>query len=611
MTILRWSGLIIALVMAVVAPFFISSFVTSILTTSLVFAIFAVSLNIILGHGGLVSLGHAVFFGVGAYTVGLLVQQNFNHIALCILAGIAVSMVFALVMGPVILRTREIYFLMVTLAIGEVFRNIAISWRSLTSGDDGISGVNAGVIAGIDFSEGRNFYFLALGALVLTLITTRMLMEAPFGHALRALRDNRSRMSVLGVRPLSVQLTAFVIAAGLAGFAGGLFAYEKAFVSPDLFSVHTSAQALLMVVVGGAGSLFGPVIGAFVVEIIRGIGSIYTDRWQTVLGLLAVLVALVSPKVLMAGMWSMARPSFWKRPEPAVAPSIIIRQPTPLSCQKPTAGKPVAGNSDIKTPQPALQKRDFTSTDGEAILRVDSIAKRFGGLSVLTSISMSVAPGERRGLIGPNGAGKTTFLNILSGIEQPTAGRVFFQSDDVTAIPSYGRAQRGVGRTFQIGNLFNDCTVRENIALSLVARDGYSLRFGRPLHHYSELQRETEGLLEKWNLSAVAHVPVKLLSYGQRRVVEIVLALATKPKLLLLDEPAAGLSGAETKVIIETIGSLDPDLTILIVEHDMDLIFSVCDRVTVIANGKVLAEGAGDEVRRSQLVIDAYLGMPL
>ena len=290
MRVLAWVvGCSLAIAVAIAVPFVVSSFVTGILTTALVFAIFAVSLNIILGHGGLVSLGHAVFLGLGAYTVGLLVQQGFNHLLLCLLAGVIVSMLVAALIGPIILRTREIYFLMVTLAVGEVLRNIAISWRSFTSGDDGISGLNAGVIFGIDFSDGRNFYFLALGFLVITLILTAMLMSAPFGHALRALRDNRNRMSVLGVRPLSVQLTAFVIAGGLAGLAGGLFAYEKAFVSPTIFSVESSAQALLMVVVGGAGNLFGPVIGAFAVEGIRGIGSIYTDRWQTVLGVLAVV----------------------------------------------------------------------------------------------------------------------------------------------------------------------------------------------------------------------------------------------------------------------------------------------------------------------------------
>jgi branched-chain amino acid transport system permease protein len=594
------AGCAAALALAVVAPFFLSTFVVGILATSLVLAIFATSLNIILGHGGLVSLGHAVFLGIGAYTVGLLVQKGFNYLPLCILAGTALSMIVAALIGPVVLRTREVYFLMVTLAIGEVLRNLAINWRSLTSGDDGISGLNAGIIAGIDFSDGRNFYFLSLGSLVLTLLLTTMLMNAPFGYALRAQRDNRSRLSVLGVRPYAVQFTAYVIAAGIAGFAGGLFAYEKAFVSPTVFSVEFSAQALLMVVMGGAGTLFGPLVGSLVVEGVRGLGSLHTDRWQTVLGLLAVIVALLSPQVLRAGLLSYLWPGFLRR-----------RQPTPEPRHGSVSEQPVQSLRQVAVPQ---IKRTRAADNGESqspILRVEDIAKSFGGLSVLNGVSFSVNAGERRGLIGPNGAGKTTLLNILSGVITPTSGTVQYALEDITALPVHTRALRGIGRTFQIGNLFNDCTVRQNVELALVARDRYSLRFGRPLDHYSGLKDEAQELLDKWGLQDVADLFIKSLSYGQRRIIEIVVALAGKPKLLLLDEPAAGLSGAETKAIIETISSLDPDLTILIIEHDMDLIFSLCDRVTVIANGKVLAEGPGDTVRRNPLVIDAYLGMPL
>jgi branched-chain amino acid transport system ATP-binding protein len=249
--------------------------------------------------------------------------------------------------------------------------------------------------------------------------------------------------------------------------------------------------------------------------------------------------------------------------------------------------------------------------DERALLTAHGIVKRFGGLTVLDEISLSLAAGERRGLIGPNGAGKTTFLNILSNIEEPTAGHLEYEGKDITSQPPFRRAQIGIGRTFQIGNLFNESTVRDNILLALLAREGFALRYGRSLSRYTALQQEADELLEKWNLADIAARPVKLLAYGRRRVVEIVLALATRPRLLLLDEPAAGLTGAETKTIIETIGALDPSLSILIVEHDMDLIFSVCDRITVIANGQILAEGDRSEIRRNKQVIDAYLGMPL
>lgn len=589
-----------ALAIAVAAPFFMSSFVTGLFTTSLIFAIFAVSLNIILGHGGLASLGHAMFFGTGGYAVALLVQHGFDNPLLCIFAGVAASIVAAALIGPIVLRTREFYFLMVTLAIAEILRNLAISWRSLTSGDDGISGLNPGVFAGVDFSDGRNFYFLSLGSLVVTLLFVAMITNAPFGHVLRALRDNRSRMSVLGVRPISVQLSAFMIAAGIAGFAGGLFAYQKEFVSPTIFSVESSAQALLMVMMGGTGTLFGPVIGAFLVEGIRGIASIYTDRWQSLLGLLTVIVALTSPRVLRGGLFSHAWQILAGRDRQAGA---FGTQSTQRSTN---AIKP---HVQLAAVQPRLPPASAVTQN--PILRVDNLVKRYGGLSVLTGISLSINAGERRGLIGPNGAGKTTLLNMLSGIVAPTSGSIHYAAENITTLPVYARAMRGIGRTFQIGNLFNECTVRRNLELALIARNRYGLRFAQPLVHYSALREEAQTLLDTWQLRDVADVLVGTLSYGQRRIIEIVVALAAKPKLLLLDEPAAGLSGTETKAIIETVSSLDPEITILVIEHDMDLIFSLCDRVTVLANGKVLADGPGDEVRRDPAVIDAYLGMPL
>ena len=588
-----------ALLASLLAPSLLSNFATGIVATAFIFAIFALSLNLILGHAGLPSLGHAVFLGIGAYTVALLIKNGVTHnFVLCTLSGIGASALTALVIGPVLLRTRTVYFLMATLAIGEVFRNVAISWRSVTGGDDGLSGIDPGIVGGIDLGKTHNFYYLTLVSLLVVMALMAMLTSAPFGHALRALRDNRSRMAVLGVNPLSVELTAFVISAGLAGFAGVLLAYEKAFVYPTLFSVETSARVLLMVVLGGAGTLVGPVAGALLVEFIRGIGSVYTDRWQTILGLLAVIVALNSRELLLGGILSLVAHARAKDP----------------TGQRPvfeTKADVLAPASPVVVPSAPIALDRATCSTEHVLIKADNIVKRFGGLSVLNGVSLAIGPGERRGLIGPNGAGKTTFLNILSSTLPPTAGRIFYGGKDITALPEFRRARLGIGRTFQVANLFNDCTVHENLMLALVARQKYGLRMTRPLDRYADIQREVAAMLEKWNVRKIANVKVKLLSYGERRVIEIVLALATKPQLLLLDEPAAGLTSAETKRIIETISSLDPTLSIIIVDHNMDLIFSICDQVTVFANGQVLAEGVGDKVRRDKLVMEAYLGMPL
>jgi ABC-type branched-subunit amino acid transport system ATPase component/ABC-type branched-subunit amino acid transport system permease subunit len=588
-----WLGGVVILIAGLLAPPLLSTFALTILTTAVIFAIFALSLDLILGHAGLPSLGHAVFLGLGAYTVGLLVKHGFNAFILCVLAGVAVSTAVALLLGPVLLRTRTVYFLMATLAIGEVLRNVAISWRSVTGGDDGLSGIDPGSVLGFELGNARTFYFLTVACLVATLIVMAVLTNSPFGYTLRALRDNRSRMAVLGVNPLAVEVTAFVISAALASFAGILLAYQKEFVYPNMFSVETSARALLMVVMGGTGTLFGPVIGAFLVEYIRGIGSVYTDRWQTILGLLAVIVALNSREFMLARIGSLFRPRV------SIGPS-----KTDFSTRPPTRhGAPTL--SPVRPPAichgPAIPQK--------ALISAENISKNFGGLSVLSDISFAVAAGERRGIIGPNGAGKTTFLNILSSTLAPTAGRILYGAKDITSMPPYSRARLGIGRTFQIANLFNACTVSENLTLALVAREKYGLRLGWPLSRYAHLRDEADDLVNKWKLGDVASLKVNQLSYGQRRVLEIVLALATRPQLLLLDEPAAGLSGGETKLIIDTISALDPELALVVVDHDMDLIFSICDRITVFASGRVLAEGTGDQIRRDEAVIAAYLGM--
>jgi branched-chain amino acid transport system ATP-binding protein len=569
---------IVALVAAVAIPLCVSSFTLTIATTALVYAIFAVSLNLILGHGGLPSLGHAAFFGAGAYAVALLTRYGVTDFLIAVGSAIAGSALLGAIVGPILLRTRATYFLMASLAVGEVMRNLAMSWRSVTNGDDGISSLTLPNY----LADPRVFYFFILGALVASVALVGMLIRAPFGHTLHAVRDNRSRAAVLGIRPSTVELTAFVISAAMAGLAGAMFAYAKAFVSPEVLSVETSANVLLMVVLGGPATLLGPVAGAFVIEAIRGIGSTYTQRWLTVLGLIAVVLALNPGRFL-------AR--FLRTGET----------------------RPRKETAEVSEPVQSVEKatRVLAAAPARTALRIDNVGKHFGGLSVLNGVSFKVAEGERRGLIGPNGAGKTTLLNVLSGITRPNCGNVYFGDRNITALPAYDRAKLGIGRTFQICNLFDNSSVRENMVLALLARERCALRLGRALYRYDTLQAEASFLLDEWGLRGREDMPVGLLAYGQRRLLEIVLAVAQRPKVLLLDEPAAGLSGSETKTIINTISALDPALSLLIVEHDMDLIFSVCDNVTVLAEGHVLAEGDGDAVRRDKSVVEVYLGAPL
>jgi branched-chain amino acid transport system ATP-binding protein len=239
---------------------------------------------------------------------------------------------------------------------------------------------------------------------------------------------------------------------------------------------------------------------------------------------------------------------------------------------------------------------------------VERLVKDFGGLRALDGVTLRVEPGERRAIIGPNGAGKTTLFNIITGLLEPTAGSILFDGRDVTPLPPHRRAQLGLGRTFQITTLFPKLTVRENVLLAVQAGDAARFTLSRPREAFPRLFQQADALLERWALQDRAAVPVRLLSHGEQRQVEILMALAIGPKILLLDEPAAGLSPAETAALAEIIGSLPRETTILLIEHDMDVAFALADRISVLHYGKVVAEGTPEAVRRDPHVAAIYLG---
>lgn len=562
------------------------------LTLGMIFAVIAISLNLQLGYGGLPSLGHTVYSGVGAYCVALAQQHTSLGFAATVAFAAIGAGLLAFVVGPVVLRTRGVMFLMITLAVSQVFWGIAMSWRSLTNGDDGLVGVSRP-----DFAESTTaFYFLVAAVLLGALFVQRCMVRAPLGWTLRATRDNEARARMLGIDVFRVQFSVYVLTGVMAGLGGALYAYHLGFVGPTALDVATSGKVLLMVVVGGAGTALGPVFGALVVEGVAHLGSLFTERWVILLGLIYVLSALFLPERRAPVVRARARQLGRPRSGPGTASA------AGGSAQPPSQATllPVAA---------ARAESPGGRTTGDPILRVSGLSKAFDGNQVLRDVSLCVERGERRGLIGPNGAGKTTLFNMISGSLRPSAGAIWFDGAAIERTPPHKRARRGLGRTYQIASLFGSMTVLEHVVLGIVSRRPHlvmrSLR--SPLHDEA-VREEALSLLESTGLADMADSRLSELAYGYQRIVEILLALVTRPKLLLLDEPAAGLAGAEVVRLVELLSSVDPGLTLVIIEHDMDVLFDLVERVTVLDGGELLAEGTPDDIRTNAEVRARYLG---
>jgi branched-chain amino acid transport system ATP-binding protein len=243
-----------------------------------------------------------------------------------------------------------------------------------------------------------------------------------------------------------------------------------------------------------------------------------------------------------------------------------------------------------------------------ALLQVNDLVKQFGALRATDHVTLDVQPGEIHALIGPNGAGKTSLVAQLSGHLQSDSGQIVFAGQDVTALPTHERVRRGLARSFQITRLFKSFTVLDNVALSVQARSGHSFSFWRPVRSEKALTDQAMAVLQDLGLQDRAQDPASELSHGEQRVLELGLAVATRPKLLLLDEPMAGAGPVESERIVNLIQQLRSQVSILLIEHDMDAVFRLADRISVLVNGALIATGTPEAIRHNPQVIAAYLG---
>jgi branched-chain amino acid transport system ATP-binding protein len=579
--------LLIAAIALVILPFALTSIglgVTS-ATEVVVFAIACTALNILVGYTGLTSFGHGAWFGLAAYAAGLAQLNLFpGSILLPAAVGLVAVALASLGFGYVILRRRGVYFSLLTLALAAMLYTIAFRWTEVTGGENGLGGIKRPVIAGLSFDSALPFYALvALVGFAVVYVLWRF-HRSPVGHILVAIRENETRARFIGYQANRYKLLAFVVSATITGLAGTLLLFNNRMTSADPISVAFSGELLAMVIIGGMRSFLGPALGALFFVIFRDYLSSVTENWLLYFGLLFVAFIVFSPTGLVGLGERLLAPLRTRTVEEAA----------------------MAGRQAGAVELPAfLRPKDHR---GGAILTVNAIVKRFGGIKAVQGVSFAVKDRTLHALIGPNGAGKTTAFNLISGMYTPDSGSVMLEGRPVSGMSPGTITQAGIGRSFQITNLFPALTVAENVRLAVQSRDPKRFDFWAAAEGLNQVNLETTEMMRTMGLAGIEHAEAGSLSYGGQRLLDMALALATKPRVLLLDEPLAGLAAAERDRVSRLIKQISAAIPVLLVEHDIDRVFELADAVTVMNDGQVLVDGTVEDARSSPKVQEVYIG---
>jgi branched-chain amino acid transport system permease protein len=585
----------------ILAPFVLPSlgFSPSTINRILIWGLFGLGFDILFGYTGLLSFGQSAFYGTGGmFAAYLLTEAGFPYVMLAIVIGAIVAGVVGYLVGLIALKRTGIYFAMITVAIAEVFFFAEFNPLSAyTGGENGLPGVPTPVInlgfTVLKFDTDWTMYtFLAFWYFVGIVVALRI-VRSPVGAILSAIRDNPLRATALGHNIHGYKLTAFVVAAIYAGFAGGLLATMQGFMPPDAFMFDTSGQLVMQTAIGGAGTLFGPLIGATVwlylsdfFQNVLHLGS----TWKLVLGIVFVLLVVFLRRGIVGAI-------------------VDLRRLASDGKKATEQAEPVAAARASVVEAMPTRRRDNVPAAGP-ILQATGLTKRYGGLAANSDIDFSVDHGEMRGIIGPNGAGKSTFFKMLTCEVHPTAGKIMFEGRDITGMSVTDVCQLGLTKSYQINQLFDRLTVRQNLTIAALGetRGKFRLDLFKSIRKVPGLQEQVERTAALVNLDRRLDTPVSELAYGEKRRLEIGLALATSPSLLLLDEPLAGMSPSERVETVALLKSIARGRTLIIIDHDMDALFELVGKVTVLQEGKVLVEGTPAEIKTNAKVQEAYLG---
>jgi branched-chain amino acid transport system ATP-binding protein len=550
-----------------------------------ILSIACLGLNMIMGFTGLISFGHAAWFGIGGYAAGL-AQLNWfpNQIILPSLFAVLFVAALSAVIGALLLRRRGVYFALMTLALCALTYTVCFRWTAVTGGEDGLGGLKRGALGPIQFDDvGAYYVFLAVVALGVVFVLMRVI-RSPFGHVLVAIRENQQRAIFQGYPVNRYKLAVFVLSSAVTALAGALSAFQHYLVSAESVSVAFSGQLLAMVVIGGMRSFLGPALGVIFFILFRELFSIWTGDWLFWFGLVFVGFVLFSPQGLI-GIWEVLQRRWRPKPDESAA----------MSRRRIYEGLPLPG---FLIPEP----------HSGPVLKAQGIGKSFGGIKAVRDVDLHVESGQIHALIGPNGAGKTTTFNLISGMFRPDKGAILLKDKPIQDLPAHRICGEGLARSFQITNLFGGLSIYENLRLSVQARHPRCFNAWRDIDSYTQVHAETTELTKFLGLEGMEDIKGGDLSYGGQRLVDLGIALASKPQLLLLDEPLAGLAAAERERVCNLVKKVSANIPVLIVEHDIDRVLTLSHVVTVMNDGAVLVTGTPDVVRADARVQEVYTG---
>jgi branched-chain amino acid transport system permease protein len=585
----RVGALALLAVAAWVLPYRLDLYAVHVVDVAIVFALLAVGLGLAMGVAGQINLAQIAFFGVGAYTTAILTTRAGLGFWPAAAVAIVAASLTGLLVGLPALRVQSHYLGIVTLGLALAFVNW-ITNAAVAGGAEGISAIPVPPLFGIDLASEYLYYYLELIAFAVALAFGLFVVRTPLGRRMRAMRDDPLAAAAVGAEVPLLRMTAFVLASVYGGLAGILYAGLIRYVAPETFSIANMFLLLAMVIIGGRRSLVGCVVGALGLSLIREALADFATFAQLAYGIVVVLTVVFAPTGL-AGIPARVRDALRHRRRYA-AESATLQPFQPFD--------PAPEASTVRPPVPVLEIRN--------------LSKRFRGLKALDNVSLTVAAGDIRGIVGPNGSGKTTLFNVVSGLYKATGGQVLLDGEVVSGTRPYRLSRLGVARTFQNLRLFGDLTVHENLLVALDRTPTrsiwrYALWQVGVWRQDHELRRQADELAARFGLENFVEAPPGALPYGIQRRIEIARAMASSPRLLLLDEPAAGLNGEEVRQLAEIVRSIrDSGVTVVLIEHNMGLVMSLCERITVLASGAVIAEGTPAEVAGTPAVIEAYLG---